>query len=291
MKQNISNNLRQYVFILPLVLPALIGIVVFQLWPIYESVRVSFFDFNMLSGSLKWIGGQNYLRTLKDPIFWLTVKNTIWFFFLKVPLQMAFAFGLALLVQTAARWIGILRTIILLPAITSMVVVSVIWGLMYHPNNGLINSFLQFFSLPPQPFLISQQQSMPSIAAMMIWKDVGFNMIFFLAGLMGIPVSIYEAAKIDGADYWQITRYITIPMIKRTTIFVLITNLVTAFKVFTPIFLMTRGGPASSTRVIVLYLYENAFIYNKMGYAAAISILLGVTLMIVSYLSTREKPY
>lgn len=291
MKQSISNNLRQYGFILPLVLPALVGITIFQLWPIYESIRVSFYDFNMLSGSLKWIGVQNYIKTLKDPIFWLTVKNTIWFFILKVPLQMAFAFGLALLVQTTARWVGILRTIILLPAITSMVVVSVIWGLMYHPNNGLINSFLQFLSLPPQPFLISQQQSMPSIAAMMIWKDVGFNMIFFLAGLMGIPASIYEAAKIDGADSWQITRYITIPMIKRTTIFVLITNLITAFKVFTPVFLMTRGGPASSTRVIVLYLYENAFIYNKMGYAAAISIFLGVTLMIVSYLSTREKPY
>jgi len=287
----IRRSLRQYSYVIPLILPALIGIAIFQLWPIFESIRVSFYDYKMISGSMKWVGWQNYLKTLQDPLFWQTVRNTLWFFILKVPVQMVFAFGLALLVQTTARGIGILRTIILIPAITSMVVVSVIWGLMYHPNNGLINSFLEYLSLPPQKFLISPKQSMPSIALMMIWKDVGFNMIFFLAGLMGIPSSIYEAAKIDGAGGWEILRYITVPLVRRTTVFVLITNMITAFKVFTPIFLMTRGGPANSTRVIVLYLYENAFIYNKMGYAAAISILLGLFLLTISFISTRDKPY
>ncbi len=291
MNSEIRRSLRQYSYVIPLILPALIGIAIFQLWPIFESIRVSFYDYKMISGSMKWVGWQNYLKTLQDPLFWQTVRNTLWFFILKVPVQMVFAFGLALLVQTTARGIGILRTIILIPAITSMVVVSVIWGLMYHPNNGLINSFLEYLSLPPQKFLISPKQSMPSIALMMIWKDVGFNMIFFLAGLMGIPSSIYEAAKIDGAGGWEILRYITVPLVRRTTVFVLITNMITAFKVFTPIFLMTRGGPANSTRVIVLYLYENAFIYNKMGYAAAISILLGLFLLTISFISTRDKPY
>ncbi len=291
MNSEIRRSLRQYSYVIPLILPALIGIAIFQLWPIVESIRVSFYDYKMISGSMKWVGWQNYLKTLQDPLFWQTVRNTLWFFILKVPVQMVFAFGLALLVQTTARGIGILRTIILIPAITSMVVVSVIWGLMYHPNNGLINSFLEYLSLPPQKFLISPKQSMPSIALMMIWKDVGFNMIFFLAGLMGIPSSIYEAAKIDGAGGWEILRYITVPLVRRTTVFVLITNMITAFKVFTPIFLMTRGGPANSTRVIVLYLYENAFIYNKMGYAAAISILLGLFLLTISFISTRDKPY
>lgn len=279
----------QYRAAILLVLPALVALTLFQLWPMFEAVRVSFYDYNMVSGSLKWAGWQNYYKAFHDPLFWRTVKNTTWFFVLKVPLQMVFALGLALLVREPLRSMGALRTIILIPSITSMVVVSVIWGLMYHPNSGLINGLLQMGDLPAQPFLISPNQSMPSIVVMMIWKDVGFNMIFFLAGLMGIPDVLYEAARIDGAGRWQLLRHITIPLLRRTTVFVLVTNLITAFKVFTPIFLMTRGGPASSTRVIVLYIYENAFIYNKMGYAAAISIILGVVLLAASYLTTAER--
>jgi ABC-type sugar transport system permease subunit len=284
----INRKSEQYFYAILLILPALTAILIFQIWPIFELVHVSFRNYSMLSGNSKWIGLQNYIHTLHDPLLWRTFYNTIWFIFLKIPAQMIFAFGLALLVQSPNRGIGILRTIILIPAITSMVVISAIWGLMYHPTNGLINSFLELLHLPMQPFLISPKQAMPSIAFMTIWKDVGFNMILYLAGLMGIPSSIYEAAKIDGAGGIQILRYITIPLIKRTTIFILITNLIMAFKVFTPIYLMTGGGPTNSTRVIVLYIYDNAFIYNKMGYASSISIILGIILLIISYFSTKE---
>ncbi|KAA3644746.1 MAG: sugar ABC transporter permease [Chloroflexi bacterium] len=195
---------------------------------------------------------------------------------------MVLALLLALLVRVPFKGVGFIRTIILIPTVTSMVVVSVIWGLMYHPNSGLINGILETLSLPTQKFLIDTGQAMPSLVVMTIWKDVGFNMIFFLAGLLSIPGSYYEAAMLDGANRWQLFRHITIPLLRGTTVFVLITSMISAFKVFTPVFLMTKGGPSSVTRVIVLYIYENAFIFNKMGYAAAISVILALILLIAS---------
>jgi len=203
---------------------------------------------------------------------------------MEVPLQMALALALALLVRRGPAW---LRTIILVPTVTSMVVVSVIWGLMYHPNSGLINSLLGSVGVPPQPFLTSAQQAMPSIALLMIWKNVGFSMLFFLAGLVSIPGNYYEAAATDGANSAQLFRYITLPLLRGTVVFLLITNTVTAFKVFTPIFLITEGGPINATRVVVLYIFENAFRFNKMGYAAAISVLLALFLLVISVYSLR----
>lgn len=254
-----------------------------------QAVWVSFFSYNLITRTGEWQDIQNYLLAAQDPLFWRTIRNTFYFFVLKVPIQMALALLLAMLVRQPFRGVGAIRTIILIPTITSMVVVSVIWGLMYHPNNGLINGFFELVGLPAQPFLINAKQAMPSLALMTIWKDVGFNMIFFLAGLMGIPDVYYEAGMIDGANRWQLFRHITLPLLRGTTIFVLVTSTITAFKVFTPVFLMTRGGPASSTRVIVLYIYENAFIYNKMGYAAALSVILALALLLASLFQLRYR--
>lgn len=275
----IRRELKQYQAALLLVLPALVFLIIFQIWPIVDSIRVSFFNFNMVSGDRTWAGLENFIDLRGDVIFWKTVKNTFYFFMLKVPVQMVLALLLALLVRQPFRGSGTIRTIILVPTITSMVVVSIIWGLMYHPNNGLINGLLESLNLPAQKFLIDTKQAMPSLVVMTIWKDVGFNMIFFLAGLMGIPEVYYEAAKIDGANRWESFWHITIPLLSSTTVFVLVTSMISAFKVFTPVFIMTKGGPASVTRVIVLYIYENAFIYNKMGYAAAISVVLALFLL------------
>ncbi len=267
-------------------LPALIGLAIFWFLPMFQAINLGFRDFNMISGRQTWAGIENYLTAASDPLLRLTFGNTILYFLLEVPIQMALALGLALLVQRSLAW---LRTIILIPTITSMVVVSVIWGLMYHPNSGLINSLLQSIGLPPQPFLISSQQAMPSIALLMVWKNVGFSMLFFLAGLVGIPRDYYEAAATDGANGVQLFRYITLPLLRGTIVFLLITNTVTAFKVFTPIFLITKGGPVNATRVVVLYIFENAFRFNKMGYASAISVLLALFLLIVSVYSLRTS--
>lgn len=275
----IKRALKQYQAALILVLPALVALITFQLWPIIESFRTSFYNYNMISGVSTWAGIENFINSTKDPIFGLTIKNTFYFFILKVPIQMLLALLLAMLVRQPFKGVGAIRTIILLPTITSMVVVSIIWGLMYHPNNGLFNGILEVLNLPRQNFLIDTKQSMPALAVMAIWKDVGFSMIFFLAGLMGIPGEYYEAAMIDGANKRQLFQNITLPLLRGTTVFVLITSMIAAFKVFTPVFIMTKGGPASVTRVLVLYIYQNAFIYNKMGYAAALSVILALFLL------------
>ena len=283
MSHGLKRALNQYKAALPLVLPALLFLLVFQFWPIVDALRLSFFKYNMVAGTKTWVGTDNFSHLLfHDPIFWKTVRNTFYYFILKVPLQMILALLLAIIVSQPFRGVGGVRTVILIPTITSMVVVSIVWGLMYHPNNGLFNGILQSLGLPPQKFLIDSKQAMPSLVVMTVWKDVGFNMIFFLAGLMIIPEEYYEAAKIDGANRLQSFFHITLPLLSGTTVFVLVTSMISAFKVFTPVFIMTRGGPANATRVLVLYIYENAFIYNKMGYAAALSVVLAVFLLSAS---------
>ena len=284
MKRPSAHAIEHYRSALLLGLPALIGLAVFWYWPTIQAIVLGFQDYNLMSGSQAWTGFENYRTAATDPLLGLTFLNTVIYFLMEVPLQMALALALALLVRRGPAW---LRTVILVPTVTSMVVVSVIWGLMYHPNSGLINSLLGGVGLPPQPFLTSTQQAMPSIALLMIWKNVGFSMLFFLAGLVSIPGDYYEAAATDGANSLQLLRYITLPLLRGTVIFLLITNTVTAFKVFTPIFLITEGGPINATRVVVLYIFENAFRFNKMGYASAISVLLALFLLVISVYSLR----
>jgi ABC-type sugar transport system permease subunit len=163
---------------------------------------------------------------------------------------------------------------------------------MYHPTSGLINSILTSAGLPAQDFLTSPTQALPSIVVLTIWKDVGLVMIFYLAGLMGIDETLYEAATIDGANGWQQFRHITFPSLRGTHIFVLVTSTVAAFKVFIPVFMTTGGGPLNSTRVILLSIYEYAFRFNQLGYAAAISVILALILVVISVLQffmTRER--
>ena len=286
MRRPSAHAIERYRSALLLSLPALVGLAIFWYWPTIQAVILGFQDYNLMSGSQAWTGFENYQTAATDPLLRLTFLNTVIYFLMEVPLQMALALALALLVQRGPAW---LRTIILVPTVTSMVVVSVIWGLMYHPNSGLINSLLAGVGVPPQPFLTSAQQAMPSIALLMIWKNVGFSMLFFLAGLVSIPRNYYEAAATDGANSRQLFRHITLPLLRGTVVFLIITNTVTAFKVFTPIFLITEGGPINATRVVVLYIFENAFRFNKMGYAAAISVLLALFLLVISVYSLRAS--
>lgn len=272
-----------------LALPALIGLILFHYWPIFEMVRLSFLDYKIFTGEFQWTGTKNYINAAEDPIFIKSLLTTFSFFLMKVPIQTVFALALALFVSKPGRGVSIVRTIILLPAVTAMVVVSTIWGFMFHPDNGLINSFLEAFRLTPQPFLASASQALPSIAAITIWKQVGINMLFFLAGLTTIPRSYYEAATVDGASSWQTFRHITLPLLKPTTIFVLITSSIAAFKVFVPVKVLTDGGPVDATRVIVLYIFELAFNFNRLGYATTVSVAVAVILLVISLIQMRTS--
>lgn len=278
---------KRYLSAFLLALPALLGLILFHYWPIFETFRVSLHEYKIYTGELTWNGLGNYATALDDQLLGKTLWVTLKYFLLKVPVQMALALGLALLVSRPGKGIGFTRTIILLPTVTSMVVASTVWGLMFHPNNGLINSSLEMVGISPQLFLRSESQALPSIAVITIWKEVGISMLFFLAGLMGISGDYYDAAKVDGADSWQTFRYVTLPLLKRTTVFVLITSTIAAFKVFVPVKVLTEGSPLNATRVIVFYIYELAFKYSRMAYATTIGVILALILLVVSIVQMR----
>lgn len=272
--------------------PAIVGMILFYYWPIFEAFRYSFLQYNLIARTSTFVGFDNFRDLLNDPLVFISFRVTFLFFLIKVPLQMASGLGLALLVRNNTKGIGLLRTIILLPTVTSMVVVTVVWGFMYHPSTGLFNSFLNAIGLPSQKFLTSPTQALPSIVVLTLWKDVGLTMLFYLAGLLGISTEFYEAAKIDGANGWQQFRFITVPALRRTHLFILVTSTISAFRVFDPVYLTTQGGPINATRVILILIYNNAFRFHRLGYASAITVVLVLILVVISgiqFYLTREK--
>jgi len=174
-----------------------------------------------------------------------------------------------------------------LPVVISMVVASVVWRIMLDSQNGLINSVIATIGLPRQPLLTSTTQALPVLAIMLSWKWVGFSMLIFLAGLQSIPYDFYEAAQIDGASAVQRFWYITLPLLKRPALFVIVTNTINAFKLFTPIYIITEGGPQNSTLVIVYYIFREAFRFNRLGYGSAIAILFTIFLITLAFVQLR----
>ncbi len=264
------------------VAPALLNFVVFRYVPIFGALYASLHQYSLLGGFGRFVGLDHYIRAFEDPIFWISLRVTVLFALLKVPAQLALALGLALLLQRQLPATALVRTAVFLPVVTALVIASTLWQMMYHPQQGLINGMLSAVGLPRQPFLNDAFQSLPAVAVMTVWKDVGFSMVLFLAGLAGIPEAYYEAAAIDGANAWQRFRAITLPLLSRTTLFVAVTTTIAAFQVFTPMYVMTRGGPLDATKVIVFYIYQNAFAFNDMGYASALSIIVLFLILAVS---------
>ncbi|MCL4458533.1 MAG: sugar ABC transporter permease [Chloroflexi bacterium] len=267
--------------------PALILLFIFRLLPLIEAVRIGFYEYSLLSPTMTFIGLNNYYEAFRDPLFRTSLINVAYYVLGKVPIQMALGLALAMAVNRSGWFIPVTRASIFIPVVTSLVIVSTLWLMMYHPSQGILNSLLASVGLPRMKFLIDETQAMPSIILMSIWKDVGFSMIFFLAGLQGIPEELHEAAAIDGAGAWSRFRHITLPLLKGTTLFVLVTETIFAFRVFTPVYLMTHGGPGDATRVVVYYIYERAFFYNAMGYASALSVILLVIILAISLFQMR----
>ncbi len=268
-------------------LPTLLLTIVFQLIPILMAGWYSFLKVNLMAGTKHFIGLDNYVKAATDLKFLQSMATTVEYFLLRVPLQVVFGFLLSLIIYKPTRLTSILRTIILLPVVTSMVVVTSILALMMHPSNGLINSLLALVGLPAQGFLTDPGQALFSIVLITVWKNAGMTMLFFLAGLMAISPTLYEAAEIDGATALQKHWHVTIPMLKNTFIFVLITTTIRSFQVFGPILMTTNGGPMDTTRVVVMEIYENAFVFNQLGYASTQSVLLALILIAISLLQSR----
>ncbi|MCL4543850.1 MAG: sugar ABC transporter permease [Chloroflexi bacterium] len=274
--------------------PAIIGLLVFSVYPILSSLVDSFTAFDMIRPA-KFIGLDNYVALFtQDPLFWSTLYNTAYYVVFSVPLGIIVAFGLAMLLNQKVGGLSIYRTIFYLPSITPFVATAVLWVWVFNPQYGLLNTLLAFIGIQGPGWLSDPDWSKPALIIMSVWS-VGGLMVIFLAGLQGVPQEQYEAAQIDGANRFQLLRHVTIPFMGPYFLFGLITGLIGGFQYFTQVYVMTQGGPANSTNMYSLYLFLNAFSYFKMGYASAMAwilfLLIGLCTVIVFRSSVSRVYY
>ena len=265
--------------------PALGPLVAFFVLPVGAAFALSLTDFDLYAladlRNLRFVGLENYARLLHDPTFWRAGANTLYFVAVGAPLSVAASFAAALLLcARSARLPALFRTVYFLPVVTTLVAVAVVWRFLYHPRLGLANRALAWLGVDPIDWLGDPAFAMPAIILLAAWKNFGFNMVIFVAGLQSIPERLYEAARLDGATRWQELRKVTLPMLLPTTAFVALMTLIGHFQLFAEPYVMTHGGPEDSTRSIVLLLYEQGFRWWNLGQASAISVLLfGVVLL------------
>ncbi|MEO8602331.1 MAG: sugar ABC transporter permease [bacterium] len=270
--------------------PALLLIGVFFFLPVLAALALSLTDFDIYAiadlDRLRLVGAANYAALLEEPLFWTALRNTALFVAVAGPLSVAASLGAALLVTaTAVRLSGLFRTLFFLPVVTSLVAVAVVWRYLYHPRFGLLNYGLSLIGVAPRDWLGDPHWALAAIMLMSVWKNFGFNMVIFIAGLQSIPAQLYEAAGIDGAGRrMQFTR-ITLPMLRPTLLFVVTMTLIGNFQLFAEPYVMTRGGPSNATLSVVLYMYEQGFRWWNLGYAAAIAFALFGIILIVSLLT------
>ncbi|ELR98695.1 carbohydrate ABC transporter permease [Gloeocapsa sp. PCC 73106] len=251
--------------------PALILLGIFLFWPIVYLVYLSFTDGN-LSNS-RWVGGQNYLKLLTDSDFRQVIGNTLYFTIATVIPSLIIPLVLAVLLNQSLPGTGLLRTAYFIPSITSLVAVGLGFRWLFQ-TDGPVNYLLSFWGWPPIPWLSSSIWAMPVLILLGIWKQIGFNLVVFLAGLQTIPQSRYEAAELDGANAWAKFWQITLPGLRPTLVFVTVTTVIFTLRSFEQVYIITGGGPLNSTNILVYYIYQEAFFQFKFAYAAAGTVLL-----------------
>lgn len=290
-KSNLSGRKRNervtaYFF----VAPAVILLIAFLVVPMIYTFYFSGFKYQIMRpNDITFIGLDNFKKLFADKDFWLALKNTVYFTIIVVPVQCALALGLALLVSKKFRGVSIFRTMYFAPQLTSMVVISVLWSVLYNanPNTGLINAMLQAIGMEPINFLTNAKTAMNSIIFMSAWQGAGYQMMIFLAGLQGIPRDQYEAASVDGATKFQQFRYITLPGLSGTIKYVITITMIQAMKLFTQPYVMTQGGPKNSTKTLVYYIYTQGFQKGNFGYACSIAAVFFVIVVCMSLTMQR----
>jgi multiple sugar transport system permease protein len=275
--------------------PAVGAIGLFFFVPALASLLLSFTDFDIYAvadiGRLRFVGLANYTRLLAEPRFWTALGNTLYFVVIGGPLSVAVSLAAALLVNArVVRFKPFFRTIFFLPVVTTLVAVAVVWRYLYHPRHGLLNVMLGWIGVGPIDWLGDPAWAMPAIILMAVWKNFGFNMIIFLAGLQSIPERLYEAARLDGASSWQQFRRVTLPMLRPTFLFVAVMTMIGYCQLFAEPYVMTQGGPAGSTLSLVLLMYEEGFRWWNMGYAAALAFTLFVLILTFTVMQLRLRP-
>lgn len=274
--------------------PALAAIITFLFVPVAASVLLSLTDFDIYAiasrANLRVVGGGNYARLLHDPLFWVALRNTAYFVAVGGTLSVATSLGAALLLNAKlVRFKALFRTIFFLPVVTTLVAVAVVWRYVYHPRFGLLNYGLTLLGIAPIDWLGDPHWAMPAIILMAMWKNFGFNMVIFIAGLQSIPERLYEAASIDGASGARQFRYVTLPLLAPTFLFVALMTMIGYFQLFAEPYVMTQGGPAHSTLSIVLLMYQEGFRWWNMGYSAAVAFVLFAIILSLTLVTARVR--
>jgi multiple sugar transport system permease protein len=283
-----TQRLKNTGWVLFFLLPSAIPLAVFTLAPMVGSLWVSLHQWNLIS-PMRWTGLDNYTTLLEDPstraVFWHTLAYVAGY------LPLVYVGGLALALALNRRLAGrsILRAVYFLPVITSWIVVALVWKWLLNPSSGLVNAVLGAVGLPQPGWWTDPQWALPSVILSSAWKDLGFVMVILLAGLQAIPQDLYEAATVDGASAWHRFRYVTIPLLSPSTFFVVVISLINGFQVFDQVFVMTGGGPAGSSQVVVGQIYDLTFRYGRAGQASALSWLLFALILIITAVQVRGQ--
>jgi multiple sugar transport system permease protein len=282
-------NMRQgwsaYLFLAP-------GLLLFSVFTVFAlgfALYLTFHEWNIIEPDRPFVGFDNYSRMLDDERFRRSVFNTAYYTGATVPLTMVIGLLIAVLLNQPIRGRGLFRTLYFLPVVTPFVVVAILWKWLYNGDFGLFNYYLLKANVIDEPvlWLADKDLAMPSVILMSVWSGVGFSMVIYLAGLQAIPQELYEAARVDGAGGWAQLRYITVPLLAPTTLFLMVIGIIGSFQVFTQIFIMTNGGPVDRTTTMVFYIYESAFKFYEMGYASTLAYALFAMLFVFTLIQLR----
>lgn len=282
-KHGLSQNFMGWLFVaFPVAL-----LIIFVIIPIVMAVGISFTDYDVINKP-NFVWFDNFKRLINDEFFWVALKNTCVYTLMYVPLGLLVSLGAALFLNSNQRMVGVFRTLFYLPVLSSTVATATLWFWILNPQLGLLNGVLGLFGIEGPAWIYDSNYAMISIVMMSLWAGFGGNMMIFLAGLKGIPSTSYEAARIDGANRWQIFTKITLPSLSKTTFLVSTMLIIGTFQVFDQAFILTKGGPGNATITIVYYIYNNGFGDSlKMGYASAISLVLFAIIAVFSFINLK----
>ncbi|MGH3321899.1 MAG: carbohydrate ABC transporter permease [Streptosporangiaceae bacterium] len=280
-----------FLYAYALLTPSLFSVLAFYLLPVIIVFALTFFHWDLFS-SPDFVGLGNYRNVLGDSSVWHSLLTTCYYVALTIPLQIIFAILLALLLNQKVRGVKVFRAMYVIPFMATPVVIGLVWSWIYAPQAGSVDAFLSLFGVDGPSWLSNPSLAMPAVAMVHVWQLTGYNMLFFLAGLQNIPAEYYGAASVDGASKVQQFFHITLPLLRPTTFFVLVTDIIGSFQVFDTIYIMTLGGPGHATEVINFKIYSAAFERFDFGYASALAlilflIILTITLLQVRYFSRR----
>jgi len=270
------------------VAPNMLLMSVFLFVPIVFAIQLSFQQ-SQGFGAPEWVGAANYSRMLSDPVFWQSLRNTLLFTIVTVPIEMAGGLALAVLMNSVLPARGVFRTIIVLPLVISGVASGMIAVTIFNEGSGIVNKALVAIGMAPVGWQSDGTAAFISVMITAIWLRIGFNMVIYLAGLQSVSPELYEAGRIDGAGRWSLFRYITVPLVGPSSFFLLIMNVIASFQVFDIVFVMTGGGPGFSTSVLGTYAYRNGFQIREQGYGAALGVVILLITLLFTYVQWRTS--